>query len=234
MIETQSTEMPAHPAVTRASMAQLVGRARSMVIPGERHILGITGAPGAGKSTLCDALVTALGADAAIVGMDAFHLANVELERLGRAERKGAPDTFDPHGYAALLTRLRNSTMTVYAPVFRREIEESIAGAVPIDPTVSLVITEGNYLLLDSDGWEDARLAIDEIWYLDVPREELRSRLVTRHQAHGRTPLAAESWVADVDMKNAERVEEMKTRADVIVELTDAPAARHVSSEGAH
>jgi len=229
-----SAEMHAHPVVTRASIAELVGRARSMVVPGERRVLGITGAPGAGKSTLCDALHSELGADVAIVGMDAFHLANVELARLGRADRKGAPDTFDSHGYAALITRIRSAQETVYAPVFRREIEESIAGAIPIDPATPLVITEGNYLLLDADGWADARRALDETWYLNVPREVLRSRLVSRHQLHGRSPLAAENWVADVDLKNAERIEALKNRADLVIELTDDTAVTSSSTEGAH
>ena len=48
------------------------------------------------------ALREALGDRAVVVGMDGFHLANAELLRLGRRERKGAPDTFDVDGYVAL------------------------------------------------------------------------------------------------------------------------------------
>ena len=64
----------------------------------ERRILGIVGPPGAGKSTLAATLLAAHGAAVQVVPMDGFHLANSELERLGRHQRKGAPDTFDAAG----------------------------------------------------------------------------------------------------------------------------------------
>ena len=94
----------------------LVARARGLVAPGRRAVLGIVGSPGAGKSTLAEALLAALRADpppgagadwVAHVPMDGYHLADVELERLGLRHAKGAPDTFDAGGYAALLARLR-------------------------------------------------------------------------------------------------------------------------------
>src|SRR5690606_9788827 len=128
-----------------ATVPELVERARRLARAGGRRILGITGPPGAGKSTLAEALVAALDGDAALVPMDGFHLANVELERLGRRDRKGAVDTFDASGYAVLLQRLRDpAEECVYAPVFRREIEEPIAGAIPVPRHVPLVVTEGN------------------------------------------------------------------------------------------
>jgi pantothenate kinase len=133
-------------------------------------LLGITGAPGAGKSTLAAELAGALGPElAVVVGMDAFHLADAELVRLGRRDRKGAPDTFDAHGYLALLRRLRAASEPVtYAPLFRREIEDSIAAAVPVPAGVALVITEGNYLLLDGEPWCRLRALLDEVWYVDA------------------------------------------------------------------
>ena len=171
-------EPSAQPTVTHAGIHELVQRARALIVPGERRILGITGAPGAGKSTVAAALLAELGSDAVIVGMDGFHLSNEELERLGRTERKGASDTFDAYGYAALLARLRHATETVYAPIFNRAIEESIGSAVPVEPSTPLIITEGNYLLLAEGGWTRAGRAIDEIWYLDVPVEIRKRRLV--------------------------------------------------------
>ena len=82
--------------------------------------------------------------------MDGFHLAGRELIRLGRWQRKGAPDTFDVDGYVSLLTRIRSDPdQTVYAPRFDREIEEPIANAIAIEPRHTTVITEGNYLLHD-------------------------------------------------------------------------------------
>src|SRR5918912_3000527 len=109
----------------------LIARARELAARG-RRVLGITGPPGAGKSSLAARVVAALGPDVArLVGMDGFHLAQAELERLGRADRKGAPDTFDAAGYVALLRRLRHAGPdVVYAPEFRREIEEPINAAV--------------------------------------------------------------------------------------------------------
>ena len=118
-------------------------RLEQLVADGRRRILGLVGAPGAGKSTLAEAILEALPGRAVIVPMDGFHLANVELERLGRASRKGAEDTFDSAGYVALLARLRaqRHDEMIYAPTFRREIEEPIAGAIPVMPDVPLVIS---------------------------------------------------------------------------------------------
>src|SRR3954462_10681560 len=139
--------------MSAAETGALIARGRGLAGRGSRAILGIAGAPGGGKSTLAAAIVAALGEDAVLVPMDGFHLAQAELVRQGIRDRMGAPHTFDPRGYAALLQRLRGAEETVYAPAFRREIEEPIAGAVAVPPDVPLVVTEGNYLLL----WEDVR-----------------------------------------------------------------------------
>src|SRR5438309_3286446 len=123
-------------------------RARALAASGRRRLLGLTGMPGAGKSTVAARLVEDLGDLAVLVPMDGFHLANDELIRLGRRDRKGAPDTFDAAGYVALLRRLREHAQeVVYAPEFRRQIEEPVAGAIPVPPDVPLIVTEGNYLL---------------------------------------------------------------------------------------
>src|SRR3954468_17508534 len=128
--------------------AGLVARARALVVPDERRILGIAGPPGGGKSTVARTVVAALGGDARLVPMDGFHLAQAELVRLGRRDRMGAPDTFDAAGYAALVKRLRGDEPVVYAPESRREIEEPIAGAIAVPRDVPLVVTEGNSLLV--------------------------------------------------------------------------------------
>ena len=145
-----------------------LARLQALMASGQRKLLGLVGAPGAGKSTLALAMLQAVGADRAqVVPMDGFHLANVELQRLGRADRKGAPDTFDSAGYVALLQRLRNQQPDgdiVYAPEFRREIEEPIAGAIAVLPSTQLVITEGNYLLHDVGPWAGAAAMLDECW----------------------------------------------------------------------
>jgi pantothenate kinase len=190
----------------------------------ERALLGLTGPPGAGKSTLGAALVSALGAGfAVLVPMDGFHLADAELARLGRADRKGAPDTFDVDGYVHLLTRLvQQKDDVVYAPVFRRELELAEAGALAVPKEIPLVITEGNYLLsLDATGsLLDVRDLLTECWYLDLDPVVRRDRLIERHVAHGRTREAAEAWVDRTDERNARLVERTRDDADLVVPMS--------------
>lgn len=201
------------------TLPQLVDRARTLTIPGERRLLGLTGSPGAGKSTLAAALQAALGDGAALLPMDGFHLSNEELRRLGRAGRKGAPDTFDVGGYAALLARVRaQEGDVVYAPRFDRHLEESIGSALPIPRVAPLVITEGNYLLLDGP-WQAACEHMDEVWFLAPPDDLRRAQLIARHEAHGRGAQAARDWVKDVDDANARLIEATRDRADLIVTL---------------
>ena len=208
------------------SLEELVARAGALAAVGSRRILGITGAPGAGKSTVAQAIADALGGRAARVGMDAFHLANSVLAAHGSRDRKGAPDTFDPWGYANLLRRLKtNNEPVIYAPVFDRSLEESIGSAVPVARDVPLIITEGNYLLLDADGWRESREQIDEVWFLDISDGERQPRLVRRHEAFGKSPEEAEAWALGSDQRNADVVASTRERADLIIDL------RHPSGE---
>lgn len=187
-----------------------------------RRVIGITGPPGAGKSTFCALLADALAPDAAVVGMDGFHLADEELDRLGRRERKGAPDTFDVAGYVNLLDRLRTHTEeVVYAPRFRRDIEAAEAGAIAVPHITPIVLTEGNYLLLDEPGWDQVRSHLDAVWYLDVPADVRVERLIARHRENGRSAPDAEAWVHTVDMANADLVASCAERADQIIAVPD-------------
>src|SRR3954462_11563270 len=195
--------------------AGLVARARALVVPGQRRILGIAGPPGGGKSTVARTVVAALGDDARLVPMDGFHLAQAELVRLGRRDRMGAPDTFDAAGYAALLGRLRGEEPVVYAPEFRREIEEPIAGAIAVPSGVALVVTEGNYLLL----WPEIKPLLDETWYVETDEELRVQRLIQRHIQFGKTPEYARAWVMRSDERNAQVVARTAERADVLVKL---------------
>ena len=197
---------------------RFLARLEQLVADGRRRILGLVGAPGSGKSTLAEQILEALPGRAVMVPMDGFHLANVELERLGRASRKGAEDTFDSAGYVALLNRLREPRYdeTVYAPAFRREIEEPIAGAIPVSPDVPLVITEGNYLLLERGHWKAVRPLLDEAWYVDVDPDLRRQRLVDRHIRFGRGEEAARKWVEQTDEPNAVLIDSTRGRADLV------------------
>lgn len=203
------------------SLAQCLQRMQALLARDTRTLLGIIGPPGAGKSTLAQQLHQLAPEQSQIVPMDGFHLANVELQRLGRAGRKGAPDTFDSDGYVSLLQRLRqqHGEHIVYAPDFRREIEEPIAGAIPIFPHAKLLIAEGNYLTLEQGGWAPVAGLLDEIWYVQVDPDLRRERLVARHVRFGRSPQAASDWVQGTDEPNARLIEASRHRAHCIVHL---------------
>lgn len=193
-------------------MTDPVAQAEAMLARGGR-VLGIAGPPGSGKSTLADRLLRHFGSRAALLPMDGFHMANEELHRLGRAGRKGAPDTFDVDGYLEALQRVRRREHDVLVPRFHREIEEPVAGAVRIAVDAELVVTEGNYLLLPTGRWSEVAALLDERWLLRPDDAVRRARLVARHEAHGRTPTEARSWVDEVDEPNAELVSARSIRA---------------------
>lgn len=183
-----------------------------------RRIIGIAGCPGSGKSTFAAGLAAEQPADSIVVPMDGFHYAQRELFRLGRWHRKGAPDTFDLDGYLQLLRRLRSETdQTIYAPRFDRHVEEPIANAIAVEPHHTRVITEGNYLLHDADGWEQVRPLLDECWYVDCEYPTRIVRLIARHIDHGRTGAEAAAWVHDVDEPNARLIRSGLETADVVI-----------------
>ncbi|WP_291378495.1 nucleoside/nucleotide kinase family protein [Demequina sp.] len=208
---------------TDEGLDALVARAAALAQPGGRRLLGIVGPPGSGKSTLADALaagVAAQGHDVVVVPMDGFHLAQTELERLGRAGRKGAPDTFDAAGFVALLRRIaKPGPDVVYAPAFDRALEEPIAGAIPVTPDAQLVMVEGNYLLLDEPPWADARPMLDEAWYVRLDAAVRVERLIARHRRFGRGEREAREFVLGSDERNAELVAASAERADLIVNV---------------
>jgi pantothenate kinase len=201
----------------------LVAAAVDLVDGRRRVVLGIAGAPGAGKSTLAEALVDgvarARGADwVAHVPMDGFHLADVQLDRLGSRGRKGAPDTFDAEGYAALLRRLVDEPESwVYAPGVERTLEQPNAAAMVVPPAARLVVTEGNYLLLPEARWQRARAALAQVWFVTGDDDLRRSRLVERHVTFGKEPDDAVAWVEQTDEANALLVAAAADSADRVV-----------------
>lgn len=213
------TDLKTHPPLPEG----LLQAVDQLLASGRRCLLGLVGAPGAGKSTLAAALQQQLGALAQVVPMDGFHLANAELQRLGLAKRKGAPETFDSAGYVALLRRLRDQQPheRIYAPEFLRELEEPIAGAIGVDARTRLVITEGNYLLLEQGHWAEVAGLLDAVWYVE-PDEPLRlERLLRRHMAFGRSEQAARDWIASTDEPNARLIEASRLRADRVLRWND-------------
>ncbi|WP_020389589.1 nucleoside/nucleotide kinase family protein [Kribbella catacumbae] len=199
-------------------------RAVALASRGRRAILGITGAPAAGKSTYAEQLAAELVADGyqvTLVPMDGYHLAQASLEQFGLAAVKGAPQTFDGYGFVALLKRLKESPdETIWAPRFDRSIEDSIAASIPVPPETTLVVTEGNYLLFDQVPWATGRALLDECWYIDLEDDLRHERLEARHRRFGRSPQEAHERTYGTDEANAKLIAATKPSADAIVTLT--------------
>lgn len=208
------TRGPRSPEVERA-----VADLRLRLADGNRMLLGIGGAPGSGKSTFSACLQKHFGAGSAVVvPMDGFHLGNTIIDGTLLRDRKGAIDTFDVGGYLSLLQRLaRRDEPIVYAPDFRRTIDEPIAASIAVPADVPLVITEGNYLLADEPQWRKVRAQLDEVWFLDTPPALRLSRLVERHVLFGKDRAAAEAWAHGTDETNARMTEATRHAADRII-----------------
>ena len=205
--------------VIELSVVEAIDRAAALAARG-RTMLGIAGCPGAGKSTL-SAAITAGVPSSVVVPMDGFHMLNDELVRLGRRNRKGAPDTFDVDGYVALLEQVRQqgSGATITAPRYDRAASAPVPDAIAIHSDVALVITEGNYLLIDDARWARARRLLDEVWFVDIDDAVRVPRLIQRHIEFGKSPDEAREWVMRSDEANAALVAASRSRADVVVHL---------------
>lgn len=210
--------MPEQLANQQAALARIE---RFLADSTERVLIGIIGKPGAGKSTLSKFLISKLPKEfVTVVPMDGYHLSNKVLKDLKRADRKGAPDTFDVAGFASLVKRIRaEQTQSIYYPIFDRAIEESIAAQGVVTSATRVVIIEGNYLLHDAGGWEEIKDLLDECWMIDVDDDKRIARLISRHIAYGKEPEAAKAWAKGSDEANAQLVERGRNRADFVVQI---------------
>ncbi|TQJ59409.1 hypothetical protein FBY30_1658 [Arthrobacter sp. SLBN-83] len=200
-------------------IAHAVDALRRRMVPGTRTILGIAGAPGSGKSTFAAWLQEQFGpGTSVVVPMDGFHLGNVIIEGTPLRARKGAIDTFDGGGYLSLLRRLaRRDEAMVYAPEFRRAIDEPVAASIAVPADVPLVITEGNYLLADQEPWKEVRAQLDEVWFLETPHQLRLQRLVDRHVSFGMEREAALAWATGPDEANARLIQATRPAADRVI-----------------
>jgi pantothenate kinase len=207
-----------------AGLPELLTRARELAARPSRTLLGVAGAPGSGKSTLASLLAEHLGDCAAVVAMDGFHLSRARLAELGLADRMGAIDTFDADGFITLVRHLReNDESTVYAPEFSRDREETLLDGVAVSPNVSLLIVEGNYLLVPDGRWGALRDLLDETWFCERDEDARVADLIRRHQQYGKTVDHAREWALGPDQRNAELVAGTRDLSDLIVHLVLEP-----------
>lgn len=184
-----------------------------------RKMIAVVGAPGAGKSTISAPLMAGLakvGARAAVIPMDGYHLDDRILGPRGDLPRKGAPQTYDVGGFRAMIDRVAQGD-TVYIPVFDRSREIAIAGAEEIGAEIDTVVVEGNYLLLQDGDWAGIADRWDISLFLDVPEEVLERRLMARWRDLGMSEDQARSKVAGNDLINMRTVLDRSAPADITV-----------------
>jgi pantothenate kinase len=196
----------------------VIERARELAARPGRSVLGIAGAPGAGKSTLAASIAAALPGSV-VVPMDGFHRTTAFLTARGWVAERGTPRTFDGSGYVALLRRLRSED-AVRAPGFDRSVEEPVPDAIEVPASCPLVITEGNYLLLDVEPWVEVPPLVDETWFVEVAEPQRIERLLARFIAYGMAEdVARERVLRGSDAANARLVAPTRSRADLVVRL---------------
>ncbi|MDH3301473.1 MAG: nucleoside/nucleotide kinase family protein [Acidimicrobiia bacterium] len=206
--------------VSVQQLADLIIGTNEETAGGERQVIAVAGPPGAGKSTVAESLVEVLNTrspgTAAVFPMDGYHYDDLVLEQRGWRSRKGAPYTFDVSGFGHMLARLRrNDEDEVAVPVFDRTIEIARAGARIIRRSVSRIVVEGNYLLLETPPWIDLADQFDTTVYIDVPEVELRRRLLERWS--DLSGEALEEKLEGNDMPNVRLVQSHSRPADFVL-----------------
>lgn len=206
------------------ALRYLVTHAKALARGPGRSMIGITGGPGVGKSTLAADLVAALNSEepglAAYVPMDGFHMKHSKLEALGTAHEKGMPHTFEGAAFADFLERLAGASGPVSGPGYSRKIEDVVEDAFTIEAGVKVLVVEGNYLLLSTAPWWRIKPLLDSSVFIDLPRDRVRERLLKRHAAEGL--FSAErnrEHVERVDLANYDLVKRSRPRADIAIDL---------------
>lgn len=189
-----------------------------------RTLIGIAGPPGSGKSTLAEAVVQQLNRRAgnsdyaALLPMDGFHLDNELLLQRDLLKRKGAPETFDVGGLYELVVSARTDVGDIHYPLFDRALDRALVDAGLLRSTTSIVVFEGNYLLLDAPIWDGLTELFDATVFLKPSLETLEKRLMKRWLGFGFTPEQAALKVHDNDLKNARLVLEHSGVADLTLD----------------
>ncbi|MCV6822961.1 MULTISPECIES: nucleoside triphosphate hydrolase [Halocynthiibacter] len=195
---------------------------------GARTIVAIAGPPASGKSTLAEAVVRSLNAQAAseipaaeLVPMDGYHLDNRILKARGLLARKGAPETFDAAGFCDAIKRLQSTEKELFFPIFDRQLDLSIANAIAIHQETPIIVVEGNYLLLKSDPWKSLANVYSATVFVSPTLEVLENRLIQRWIEHGFDSPTALKRAKMNDLPNAALVVNNSVAADLTLGQND-------------
>jgi len=205
--------------------AELLAKLQEHVHSAKRELIAIAGPPASGKSTLAAKLCEQINAThdtspAVVFPMDGYHLDNILLDAMQARARKGAPHTFDVEGFAHTLRRVAESPNEVVVPVFDRELDIARAGGIRIQKHHTVVLVEGNYLLLDKPQWRELSATFNYTIYVDVEETTLKNRLTQRWIDHGMSLAAAESRAESNDLPNARLVASARLEADHVLVQT--------------
>jgi pantothenate kinase len=215
---------------TNAAVPEIVARYTQILLKASaskngRYLLGLTGSPASGKSTFSAQLVAEVNAalsqnKAIVVPMDGYHYSNEELDVKGLKPLKGIPATFDAQGFVDLIRQLKTEySKSVFAPLFDRSIEASIQNGIEVEPQHEIIVSEGNYLLLDEQPWNELRELFDEIWFIDSTVDVLIPRLTLRHKEGGRNDKETKIKMESTDLPNARLIEATKSRANRVITI---------------
>jgi len=200
------------------STKYLIEKVVSLSSTKKRVLIAISGPPGAGKSTLAEAVCHQLnnsGLSAKIIPMDGFHLDNTKLDEIGLRDKKGAPDTFDAEGFVNLVKKLKDNERSVSIPHFNRETDNVAPNQDQVTTEDHILIIEGNYLLLKTEPWSQLKNYFDLTVSINPGIETLRQRLVQRWLDNGHTQEQAEQRALSNDIPNAQTVLNNSSAPDI-------------------